>query len=292
MDFVNIPKYQIVICVYACATIEKYREQIRMVRNTWGQLCNVDDQTPEVLGVSTDVLDLVRNRVKLIFFLGEEFVSDEFARDDCVLLPNVRDDYLSASYKQYGGLKHIYTRYRADFVMCCGTDTYINIPSLVKFAERYSPNDNLYIGGHGCHRTIGDRSYYFHSGGPGFLLSRNCLGRLFPLLAGDIVEDWLRICSENAANDPHDLTGACDVSISFYLQQTNITAQLVIDDELRFLNCNYMGSPCHPGQTDHSKIISCHLMSDMDFAAFTAILKQNNFFVHSSSQVNATSGGM
>lgn len=279
MEFINPPNYKIVICVYACATIEKYRQQIRLVRNTWGQLCNVDDQTPSVEGVSNDIMDLVRNRVKLLFFLGEEFVSDEFARDDCVLLPNVKDDYLSASYKQYGGLKYIFGRYRTDFVLCCGTDTYINIPLLLKYVEGYSPSDNLYIGGHGCHRTIGDRIYYFHSGGPGFVLSWNCLVRLFPLLTGDIVEDWLRICSENAANATHDLTGACDVSISFYLQQTNINAQIVKDDELRFVNCNYTGTPCHPNEINHAKLISCHLMTEMHFSAFTDILKTNGFYV-------------
>jgi hypothetical protein len=57
--------------------------------------------------ISPQVNAVVCGKVKLLFFMGEEKTTDEFVGDEFVYLPGVSNDYLSASYKQYLGLKLI-----------------------------------------------------------------------------------------------------------------------------------------------------------------------------------------
>jgi hypothetical protein len=273
----NTQHYRLIVGVYACATVDKYIHQLRTVQQTWGRLCNVNEST-----VSDDipnrVIDLVRGKVKLLFFIGEHYSGTEFVGDEFIRLPNVNDDYLSASYKQYMGLKHIYENFTFDFTVCCGTDTFLNIPKMLTFLCDYMPTDNLYIGGHGCHRMLYGTKYYFHSGGPGFVLTRECLSKLYPkLIRSDVVGDWLNICHESNALE---LNGACDVSISYYLQQPEINVTIVSFNDLSFRHCNYRGFPCHQLQPDLSKTIACHLMSKEDSNAFMNILINNDFFVY------------
>ena len=266
-------QYTLVVCVYACATVEKYRDQIRSIRKTWGKLCNMRTNQENI---SPQVNAIVCGKVKLLFFMGEEKTTDEFAGDEFVYLPGVKNDYLSASYKQYLGLKHVYENYGFDFVVCCGTDTYLNIPKLVNHLGVYSPKEASYIGGHGCVRTLYNVDYKYHSGGPGFVLSYECMKQLYPFLSGKLVTDWLRICYTNNKND---LYGACDVSISYYLQTLNIRPRVITFDGLQFTHCNYMGFPCHVGETDITELMSCHLMSAIDFELYTEILLMNDFYV-------------
>jgi hypothetical protein len=280
MDFVNpFPfkeKYSLIVCVYGSATTETGREQIRLVRDTWGKLCNIPAEATDIEGVSADVVEIVRNRVKLLFFLGEQPVSDEFARDDCVLLPNGIDDDLPSINKQYDGLRYVSQKYYCDFVMTCNTETYINVVQLLRLLDTYSPNDNLYIGGHGSDRMIGNNNYYFHSGEPGVILSYACLLRLASFLIGDIENDWARICTENGMAD---LIDAGDISIGFYVQQQNINASVVKVDGLRMNQCNHVGIPCHVGEIDTSRIISCHMALSGEFIMFHQLQSSNNFYI-------------
>jgi hypothetical protein len=140
-------------------------------------------------------------------------------------------------------------------------------------ANSFDNEKSLYIGGHGCHRQINGLSYYFHSGGPGFLLSFDGVKQLYPLLDG-LMDNWKIVCERN--NVVETLYPACDVAISYYLQ-TRTNMNIVKVDG--FSHCNYVGHPCHPGQIDITKIISCHLMSLEDFEMFTQILKNNNYFL-------------
>jgi hypothetical protein len=246
-------KFKLIICVYGCITIGKYKEQINKINQTWGSNLN--------------------NSVKILYFLGQE-KNNEFNGDQYIYLPNVTNDYLSASYKQFLGLKYIYENYDAEFIICCGTDTFINIPKLLLFINKFNSNDNLYIGGHGCNRTIGDKTYYFHSGGPGFLITKKCLQKLHPFLH-DLMEKWINICSSNNVTY---LTTACDVAISYFIQNY-INSDIIRIDDYSFTNCNHKGMPCHPNMVDKKNIISCHNMNPSDFDEFYNILKSNNFFV-------------
>jgi len=154
--------YNLIICIFACDTIQTYRNEIIKINETWGKK--------------------IKDNIKLLFFLGEE--KTDLIGDNYVNLKGVKNDYLSASYKQFLGLKYIYEMYNPNFVFCCGTDTYINIDKLVNYIINFNfnPNSNLYIGGHGDFRQIGDKNIYFHSGGAGFLLTNGCLDKLYPIL--------------------------------------------------------------------------------------------------------------
>jgi hypothetical protein len=249
---------ELIILVYACYTKEPYKSQINCVNNTWGKKCEE------------------YKNVKLLYFLGEQKIH-EFKDTDCIKyinLPGVKDDYLSASHKQFLGLKYIYDNYNPKFVICCGTDTYLNIPKLLIYINTFNSNDCLYIGGHGCNRQIGINNYYFHSGGAGVILSYNCLQKIYKLL-DNLVDTWINICK---LNNIQELIPACDVAISYYLQQPDINVTIKTND-LSFIGCNYMGNNCCRNKINLQNLISCHYMSENDFYNYTTILNKNNFFI-------------
>lgn len=245
--------YKIIICIYGCITIDKYREQIKKIKETYELTCTED--------------------IKFLYFLGGRH--HDYHEENFIYLENVNDEYLSASYKQHLGLKYIKENYNTDFVLCCGTDTFINIPKLSLFIERFDKYKCLYIGGHGCNRTIDKRSYYFHSGGPGFILTTECLNQLYPYL-DTLTDKWIDICN---VNNVDYLKFACDVAISYFLQTYVSNVEIVKIDDLSFIHCNYIGIPCHNNQIIMNNIISCHSMSLFDFDEFNRILKLNNYFV-------------
>jgi len=249
-------KYKLIICVYACVSKGKYKLQIETIKKTWG-LHNNDN-------------------IKILYFLESQKKLD-FITDEYIYLPNVNDDYISASYKQELGLKYIHENYNTEFILSCGTDTYINIPKLLFFLDNndFNINENLYIGGHGCNRQIEGINYYFHSGGPGFILTSKCLGNLYPFL-NNMTDNWVQICETNNLN--LNLKGACDVAISYNLQK-NISDLKIIKFDLSFFHCNYKGYPCHINNIQINNIICCHLMSIQDFYDYEILLKKNNYYL-------------
>jgi len=251
--------YDLIILVFACYTVEKYKKQIETINSTWGKKC-----------------ESYKN-VKIVYMLGEEKINDFNDTDSIsyVNLIGVKDDLFSAAYKQFLGLKYIYENYKTKFIMCVGTDTYINIPKLLSFISKFDYTDCLYIGGHGCKRQIGSKEYYFHSGGPGFIITHNALEKIHMLLP-NLMEHWTDLCN---LNHTYLLIRACDVAISYYLQQPHINVNIVTVSDFSFIHCNYLGKPCHPNDVIQSNIISCHLMDIDDFHNFTSILNDNNYFV-------------
>jgi hypothetical protein len=249
----------LLILVYGCYTIEKYKQQIETINATWGKKC-----------------EMYKN-VKILYVLGEE-KRDYFNDTELVKYINVvgvNDDYLSASYKQFLGMKYVYENYKAKFIMCIGTDTYLNIPKLLSFISTFDDTECLYIGGHGDERQIGSKKYHFHAGGPGFIITHHTLYKIYDFLP-NIMNDWIEVCH---SNHTHELISACDVAISYYLQQSHINVSVIKTNDLSFLHCNYIGYPCHQYNINQSTIISCHLMTVDDFYHFTTILNDNNYFV-------------
>lgn len=256
--------YECIFCIFACDTIPKYKNQILKIVDTWGKIIR-------------------QYNLKLIFFLGEE-VTDLVSTHDSIEyihLPNVKNDYMSASYKQYKGLEYIHDHYQTKYVFCCGTDTYINVHKLVNYLKRFTHTDKLYIGGDGNIRCI-DKELYYHSGGPGFILSSELLKILYPIF-DKAVETWIEICRRYNVTY---LIPACDASISYYIQMDGIDAIIVSETDLSFRGCNYLGNyysdglclPCHIN-TRYDNIISCHFMTEEDFDAYTTILEKNNYFI-------------
>ena len=80
--------YKCIICIYGCINQEKYKNQIKKIKETY-EKCNKND------------------KIKILYFLGENKCND-YHCDNFIYLKNVSDDYMSASYKQHLGLKYIY----------------------------------------------------------------------------------------------------------------------------------------------------------------------------------------
>lgn len=201
--------------------------------------------------------------------LGEEVtdISGEYV----IHLPGVKNDYMSASYKQFLGLKYIVDHWTPDFIYCCGTDTYVNVPKLYQLLQLYNPDKALYIGGDGDVRDVANSSLYYHSGGAGFVLSRECLNRLYTYFSS-AVEYWHTI-------SPAYLHSACDVAIAYYCRLPSVCASTIILPRTQFMACNYNGYPCHIGKVDKTKLICCHYMSPTDFDTYTMLLETNNYFL-------------
>ena len=245
----------LVICVYACDTIPKYKTQILKMNETYN--------------------DILKNypNIKILYFLGEE--KTDLIGEQYIHLDNVKNDYLSASYKQFLGLKYIYEHYKSKFIMCIGTDTYVNIKKLDIFLKKYDYTDNLYIGGHGDRRNLGITEVYFHSGGPGFIITKCCLEKIYPKLH-NFVDEWVQLCINN---NIQYLIPACDVGIAYIVNLKEIESKTIYTDEFTFIHCNFRGYPCHCGKINVKNLISCHNMSLHDFDEFTNILKNNNYFI-------------
>jgi hypothetical protein len=256
--------YNIAVCVFSCITIEKYRLQVDKINETWGAKAR---ETPNV---------------KVFFFLGEERVPEEY-----VYLSGVKNDYMSSSYKQNLGIKHIHEHYPAyDFVFVCGTDTYINIPKLSEFLEEYNPAEKLYIGGHGQAKYVTEKlTLFFHLGGAGFVLSKRAVRMLHPFL-GKLTDEWIKYCG--VIENPQ-LELACDVCIAYYAHLLGFNRQTF---HSYFYECNYRGlmdvshlrkyfsiHRCCADTIQWKDIISCHNMSLRDFDDFTDILQQEKFYI-------------
>ena len=72
---------------------------------------------------------------------------------------------MSASYKQYLGLKYISDNLNPDFVYVCGGDAYLVIDNLQKLLDKFDPEDDVFIGELGDFRYVDGERVYFHSGG-------------------------------------------------------------------------------------------------------------------------------
>ena len=237
---------RVVFLVMACSGIPKYDQLSEAIHRTWGRACGDG------------------SRAAYRFFCGDAKGAKADGGDGRrVFLEGVGEDYESASEKQWRGLEHIYRNSDPDFVWVVGLDTFVCVANALEFLEGFQPDAPLYIGGHGDVRTVAGEQVYFHSGGPGFILSREALRRIATdddnNLAGfhakwkGVVKDaWLEC--------------ACDVAMGWYARTYGLTT---VDVENRFYHCNVHGWPCHthaPAQP--ATALACHLMQpdDMDRA--------------------------
>jgi hypothetical protein len=243
---------ELIIGIFACATLPNYRKEIYKINETWGITAN-------------------QYNVRLLFFLGEE--ETDLKGEQYIYLKGVKNDVLSASYKQSLGLKYIFENYVSKYVMFCGTDTFIVIPKVLEYLKNFDYKEPFYIGGDSGYRQIGQQRLYYHSGGPGFILSQSCLSKLYPYLENFCME-WENICSQN---DVEYLCVACDVAISYYVQLPEINARVVTHID-GFFACNHKGIArtiiCCGNKVKIENIMSCHYMSLEDSDEFYQITKQ------------------
>ena len=246
--------YKLIICIYSCDTIPKYQEQIFNIKQTYEKTAS----------------ELFPNEVKILFFLGEEVILDDY---NFIHLKGVKNDYLSASYKQYYGLKYIYENYDTEFIIALGTDSYINIPKTLQLLSNFDFNKPLYIGGHGDTRHINDKKIYFHSGNGGFIISKEFLKQIYPSIrdVNIFMEKWFNIC-KNYEN----LICACDVSIAYLANEIN--AHLI--NVNGFYNCSHIGYPCCYNKHSPKDVYCCGYMEKYEFNQFYNLLKDNNYFLN------------
>src|SRR5437016_7946230 len=116
-----------------------------------------------------------------VFLLGGEIRSSQCPY--VISLPNIKDDYHSATLKQWHGLMYMHQyakeHNKPGFYYIGGSDNYIEVNNMLQCISKFKMEDSLYIGGHGWTVYL-DKSIYFHAGGGGFLLSQNALDLMVP----------------------------------------------------------------------------------------------------------------
>ncbi len=247
--------YDLIICVFCCDTIQKYKDQIIKITETWGK----------------KALDYPN--IKVLYFLGSD--KTDIKGNNFINLNNVKNDYLSASYKQNLGLKYIKENYNPRFVYVCGTDTYINIPKMMNFIKKYNYNENLYIGGFGETRNIVGikKDLYFHYGGSGFILTNKSLIKLYYLL-GDMTNKWIKLCKQT---NNSGIIPACDISISYYLQKPYINVNIIKESNDVMSDCK--GYEYFLSQKKTKDLVTAHPFSLDEFDKITKELYKNNYYV-------------
>jgi hypothetical protein len=236
--------FDVIFCVFGCSTIQKYREEISKISTTWGKSAKIEGY-------------------KVLFFLGEELTS--LIGEDYIYLQGVNNDYFSASYKQNLGLKYILDNFTFNYVHVCGTDTFVNIKFLKQYITKFNYNEKLCIGGHGDYRTIRQKQVYYHSGGPGFLITYNAIIQIQHLLS-DMVQLWITTVEKQ------NLYTACDLALCFFLKSTN--CEFIIDDKV-FFHCNHKGHPCHLGKEMSKFVVSYHNMNLSDFDEYYHFIQED-----------------
>jgi hypothetical protein len=232
--------YEIIFCIFACDTIDRYKREIHKIEETWGKTA-------------------INLSYKLLFFLGE---SGPLLGDNYVHFENVSNDYLSAADKQYLGIKYAMDNFDFRFLYVCGTDTFVLVRTLKYYLSEVCDDSAIIIGGHGDTRFIADSHVHFFSGGPGFLLSKATVNLIYPQLEF-VQSEWRDLC---VATDRLTLIPACDLSICFFLKQLDVQ---FLNVHNRFFSCNYLGYSCGykccVDSVDINTMIACHNMSLEDF---------------------------
>jgi hypothetical protein len=253
----------LIIGIFGCHTVPRYMEEIRKINETW---------------------KTYSDKVTVLFFLGGE-PSEEFSGPSYIYNQTLGNDYMSASYKQYYGLKYIYENYKPKFVFMAGSDTFVNVPKLLRYLGTLDHTQHLYIGSHGDDRRVGEKDIYFHSGGAGFVITLPSLSLLYPGLS-TAVDRWIYVCKEKKVGY---LTNACDVGIAYLIAESHWVAEtdFVVVKKEGFFGCGYKNTNCCKGRILASNIITCHNMSPTDFIDLDAILRKNGFFLEDGQEVHS-----
>jgi len=212
------------------------------------------------------------NQVKILFFLGEEVV---FENDSSFIhLKGVKNDYLSASYKQYHGLKYIYENYDTEFILVIGTDTYVNVPKTLQLLSNFDHNKSLIIGGYSDMRIVNFKWVEFFDGGCGIFISKEFLKVIYPMIndVDKFMENWIYITS---LNKDIDLKEACDVSIACLAKDINADFIKVSGiNNIHHFKCDFeMIKKLNP-------VFTCANLSSEQFQEYTKLLKENNYFLN------------
>jgi len=242
----------LIILIFGCLSKSKYFEELKVIEETWSKETHTFN-------------------IKFKVFVGNEPYNNNFNFSNLEIIPlNTKDDYYSATIKQYQGLRHL-LKLDFKYVFVMGSDTFVNIPKLLRLLESLNYQDKIYLGGHGDNRQINQENIYFHSGGAGFILSKNLVIDLFKNFP-DIEKQWKIFLNNN-----NYFIHACDVSIAYFISKLK---EIKIIKNNNFYHCNYLGRPCCRSKINKKEIITCHLMKSNDIKTYYQELKDNNFYLN------------
>jgi hypothetical protein len=226
-------KYNIIFCIFGCATKNKYKNEILAINETWGK-------------------DATNLNLKILYFLGEE--NTDLIGDQYIYLKGVNNEYSSASHKHNLGLKYIYENYDCDYVFIIGSDVFVNPYNTISFCNKFNKDENLLIGAHPekhkAIRKINNQELFFISGGGGYILTNGGLKNMYPYLE-NLQSDW-----ENFIGKEKFFKDACDLSFCYYF--TKYEGTIYNDSLPRIYHCNCNGKCCN---IKKDTLISCHLMT-------------------------------
>ena len=134
----------------------------------------------------------------------------------CYTHPKVEgDDYNSALSKQFLCMKKQFEKHAAcDWFYVGGYDIFIHPDNLDKLLKKFDSNDDLYIGGHYDYRTIGNENILFASGGPGFIISRGLMNKMY-----DKLEQYIERWKNPNLHSKHVEYSGCDVALAYFLKE-------------------------------------------------------------------------
>jgi hypothetical protein len=230
------------ICVMSTLVNDKYKNQILGCMETWGK-------------------DAENKNVIVKYFCGDiKDTNYTFTTH----LDGVIDDYYSATFKQYYGLKYLLEYHKSEFYLIIGTDTYVNIDRVLNMLNKYDPNYSLIIGGYGQTRHIFNYNVFFSLGGGGIILSHSALTQIEPLFNNFLLE-W-----EEETQKPqyNYLKPACDVSLYHLAWRERVTP--IIERDM--YSCSWIGDFYDNSNIidtiNIDKIISCHFMEREDMLLY------------------------
>jgi hypothetical protein len=242
---IKLKKYNYKIIISICVSGKNYYNEIIKINKTWGKKC-------EQLGI------------KVLFFLGEE-KTDLIDDKKYIYLDGIYNDYDSLRYKQSLAFKYIYDNYDFDYIYTSGTETYLNIDNLLQYLNTLNKTKDLYIGGYGDFKKIGDNYIYFHIGETGVVLTKSIIIKLYPIL-NTINEEWKQICINKNMND---LISEYDILLGYYLNKLN--CEIVKNDFFYSYKCSNIKI---------KDFISCQYKNILN------IDEDNNIFINCIDQTN------
>ena len=212
--------------------------------------------------------------IPFYFFCGTTKPAMPLPRDianHIVHLPEVGDDYASASDKHWLGYAYMHKHLSADWYGIIGTDSYIYPLRLLRLLGKYRSNFPAVVGGYGEMRAIRQMNVYFNFGGGGTYLSEPALALLLPHIPS-IRAEWRATALPNA----------CDVALGYYCHRYDIP----IITERTIYSCSWTGkfndpptdsfSVCGPIIID--KMAACHYMSPRSMRAIHRWKDDINFY--------------
>lgn len=123
----------------------------------------------------------------------------------------VQEDYQSATFKQFFGIKKIYEMHPDfDWLFITGCDAYVFKENLEKTLSEFDPTRDYFIGGHCGKAEVGGKIFFYPSGGPGFALSKALVEKIASRL-DEMAHAWV------ANQTSH--RSACDLAMAYFLSE-------------------------------------------------------------------------